>query len=48
MVLAQLRLCVGQDSFGMGGRRRIEQQQFGGQEGLCDLRNDEREALGRT
>ena len=53
MVVAQSRLRVGQDCFGTGWTRRMEQQkkkmsEFGGQEGLCDLRNDEREALGRT
>ena len=47
------RGCVGQDCFGTGWTRRMEQQEkkmseFGGQEGLCDLRTNEREALGRT
>ena len=44
---------MGQDCFGTSWTRRIEQRkkkmsEFGGQEGLCDLRNDERETLGRT
>ena len=51
MELAQSRLLVGQDSFVLGWGRKVEPQkkkmsEFGGQEGLCVLRNDEREALG--
>ena len=49
----QSRLCVGQDSLGLGWEQRMEHQkkkmsEFGGQEGLCELFDDEREALGGT
>ena len=50
MGLAQSRMLAGQDCFGMGWERRMEQQQtkmseFDGQEGLRELCNDEREDI---